>query len=206
MLYRQTLQLTAQENRGEINVLRKERSRMKPFSISPALRLAAAAALLLATGAAQAQYAWINANGTREYSDRPPPPSVPRAKILKAPKGSALLALELEAPAAAKPAPTAPPADAKPEAKKGPPTLAERDADYRKRQQARADEEKKAAIDARRKEALSENCASARQYKAQLESGIRVADTSPEGERAYITDEEREKRLAKTKRILEDCR
>jgi hypothetical protein len=53
---------------------------------------------------------------------------------------------------------------------------------------------------------MADNCASARQYKAQLESGIRVADTSPAGERAYITDEERAKRLAKTRRVLEGCR
>jgi type IV secretory pathway VirB10-like protein len=176
---------------------------MNRFFISPSLRLLAGAALLLAVGAAQAQYAWINANGTREYSDRPPPPAVPRSKILKAPKGSALLVLEQEAPASAQ---AAPPTDAKPEAKKGPPTLADREADYRKRQQARAEEDKQAADETRRREALAENCASARQYKAQLESGIRVADTSPEGERAYISDEERAKRLAKTKRILEDCR
>jgi hypothetical protein len=176
---------------------------MNRLLTSLSLRLLAGAALLLAVGSAQAQYAWINANGNREYSDRPPPPSVPRSKILKAPKGSALLALELEAPAAAQPAA---PADAKPDAKKGPPTLAEREAEFRKRQQARAEDDKKSADEAHRKEALAENCASARQYKAQLESGIRVADTSPEGERAYISDEERVKRLAKTKRILEDCR
>jgi hypothetical protein len=53
---------------------------------------------------------------------------------------------------------------------------------------------------------VANNCASARQYKAQLESGIRVADTSAQGERTFITDEERAKRLAKTKRILEACR
>jgi tRNA nucleotidyltransferase (CCA-adding enzyme) len=96
--------------------------------------------------------------------------------------------------------------DDKAEKKKGPPTLAERDAAFRKRKQEQAEQEQKVAQEAQRQEAMADNCASARQYKAQLESGIRVADTSPAGERAYITDEERAKRLAKTRRVLEGCR
>jgi hypothetical protein len=170
---------------------------MKHFRRPSPLRAACAAILLLAAGLAQAQYVWLNANGSREYSDRPPPPSVPRSQILKAPKGS-LLALTADAPA--------PAADEKVEKKKGPPTLAERDADFRKRKQEQAEQEQKAAQEAQHQEAVADNCASARQYKAQLESGIRVADTSAQGERTFITDEERAKRLAKTKRILEACR
>jgi cell pole-organizing protein PopZ len=170
---------------------------MKRFPLPSPLRLACATVLLVSAGLAQAQYAWINANGSREYSDRPPPPSVPRSKILKVPHGSPL-AQEADAPA--------PAADAKAEKKNGPPTLAEREADFRKRKQEQAEQEKKAAQEAQHKEAQAENCASARQYKAQLESGIRVADTAPDGERAFISDEERAKRLAKTKRVLETCR
>jgi hypothetical protein len=170
----------------------------------PALpRLFAGATLLLCAGLAQAQYTWINANGNREYSDRPPPPSTPRSKILKAPPGSPLL-LEMEA-ATASAAPV-PAADAKAEPKKGPLTLAERDADFRKRQKERSEQEQKAAEEARRKQALAENCASAQQNKAQLESGIRMADVSAQGERSYISEEERARRLARTTRTLEGCR
>jgi type IV secretory pathway VirB10-like protein len=171
-------------------------------STRPSLpRLLAGAVLLLCTGLANAQYAWINANGNREYSDRPPPPSTPRSKILKAPHGSPLL-LEADAAAPAE----AKPEDAKAEKKKGPPTLAERDADFNKRQKERGEQDKKAGEETQRKQAQAENCASARQYKAQLESGIRVADTTAQGERAFISDEERARRLASTNRILEGCR
>jgi cell pole-organizing protein PopZ len=173
----------------------RRKFRMNRFSRPPLVRLLGGAALLLWAGLAQAQYVWINANGTREYSDQPPPPSTPRAKILKSPHASPA-AVEPEAPAAAD----------KAEKKKGAPTLAEREADFRKRQQERVAQEQKAAAEAQHKEAEAENCASARQYKAQLESGIRVADTSPSGERAYISDDERSLRLAKTRRILEGCR
>jgi hypothetical protein len=168
---------------------------MKRLHFSSQLRIACGTILLLAAGLAQAQYAWINANGSREYSDRPPPPSVPRSNILTAPHGSPI-AQQADAPSV----------DDKAEKKKGPPTLAERDAAFRKRKQEQAEQEQKVAQEAQRQEAMADNCASARQYKAQLESGIRVADTSPAGERAYITDEERAKRLAKTRRVLEGCR
>jgi hypothetical protein len=161
-------------------------------------RLVAGAALLLCAGLAQAQYAWINASGNREYSDRPPPPSVPASKILKAPRGSPLL-VEATAAAAPEEAPKAEP-------KKGPPTLAERDADFRKRQKERGEQEQKAAEEAQRKQALAENCASARRYKAELESDVRIADTTAQGERSFISDEERARRLAGTRRILDSCR
>jgi outer membrane biosynthesis protein TonB len=166
-----------------------------PTCSSP-LRLFAGAALLLAAGLAQAQYVWIDANGLRQYSDRPPPPSTPPEKIIKSPQP---VALAIEAPPAPAPDPKAQP-------KKGAPTLAEREADFRKRKQEGAEQDKKAAEEAQRKQAQLENCASARQYKAQLESGIRIADTGADGERGYISDADRATRLAKANRIVAECR
>jgi type IV secretory pathway VirB10-like protein len=157
------------------------------------LCLMAAAALLLCTSLAQAQYVWIDANGTRHYSDRPPPPSTPRSKILKAPQLSPY-AQEPDAPAAA------------PEKKKTAPTLAQREKDFEQRQQAQADAQRKAAAEAQRQQAQRENCDTARQYKAELESGIRVAATNADGERSFLSDEDRAARLAQTNRILQGCR
>ncbi|TFW32953.1 DUF4124 domain-containing protein [Massilia horti] len=158
------------------------------------LRRFACAALLLYAGLAQAQYVWIDAKGVRQYSDRPPPPGTPRAQILKAPKG---LAQEPDAP---------PAAQAQIDKKKGPPTLAEREQDFRKRQQARAEEDTKAAEETQRKQAQAENCEAARRYKAALESGERMSTTTASGERGFLTDAERTLRLAKTIRVLADCR
>jgi hypothetical protein len=81
-----------------------------------------ALALFFCAGLAQAQYVWIAPNGTRQYSDQPPPPDTPASKILKSP-GRAAVQIDT-APAAQ--------ATAEPAAKKAP-TLAEREADYRKR-------------------------------------------------------------------------
>lgn len=169
------------------------------------LRLLAGSAFLFA-GLAHAQYAWVDAKGVHHYSDQPPPQSAPPAKILKSPRPMNALPLAQQAAAPdAQVAPDAPAATPAPKGKAAP-TLAEREADFRKRAQEREKEDRKAAEEARRKAALAENCESARQYKAQLESGIRVASTSADGERAYISDEERARRLAKTSAVLRDCR
>lgn len=169
--------------------------------LSPSLlRPIAGATILLAAGWAQAQYVWVNANGNREYSDRPPPPSVSRSKILKAPQ---MALLEPAPDAAASPA-----ADTKPDRaeKKGPPTLAERDADFHKRQKERAEQEQKAAQEAQQKQAKAENCAAAQKNKAQLESGVRITDTAANGERSFISDEERARRVTKANTIVDSCR
>ena len=39
--------------------------------------------LQIVAGAAFAQFAWIDPNGVRQYSDQPPPASIPKNKILK---------------------------------------------------------------------------------------------------------------------------
>ncbi|HZV65488.1 MAG TPA: DUF4124 domain-containing protein [Telluria sp.] len=167
------------------------------------LRLLAGGALLLAAGLAQAQYMWIDDKGMKQLSDRPPPPSVPDSKILKAP-GKPRPQLPIiddgsappPAPEAAKPAP----------AVKGPPTLAERNAEFRKRAKEQAEKDQKAAADAQLKKDTAENCDAARQNKAQLESGVRISTTSPDGEAGYISDEERAARTLKANKLLEGCK
>jgi type IV secretory pathway VirB10-like protein len=191
--------LTATPNRGEIGQsLLKENIRMNNFIGRRALRLLAGGALVLAAGLAQAQYIWIDEKGMKQLSDRPPPPSVPDSKILKAPgkppppvidDGSA------PAPAAAKPAP----------AVKGPPTLAERNADFRKRAKEEAEKDQKAAADAQRKKERAENCDAARQNKAQLASGVRIRTTGANGEAGYLSDEERAARSVKANQALAGC-
>jgi type IV secretory pathway VirB10-like protein len=161
-------------------------------------RLFGLAALLLAS-LAHAQYAWIDAKGVRHFSDRPPPPSTPADKILQAP-GKPSVAELLQEPAAT---PAAQGSAAKPASS---PTLAEREADYRKRAQQRAKEDQKQAEEAQHKQAQLENCENARRYKALLDSGVRVADTAADGGRTFISDEERARRQAQSSAVLASCR
>ncbi|GAB3411674.1 DUF4124 domain-containing protein [Massilia agilis] len=153
-----------------------------------------AAGTLLAASLAHAQYAWIDDKGVRHYSDRPPPATVPAAKVLKAPGKRAD-----DAPAGeGQPPQAAPKADAAP-------TLADREADYRKRAQERAKQEEKAAADAAKAKAKAQSCDNARRYKAMLDSGIRMVDTGADGERRYLNDDERARRAAEVNAILADC-
>ena len=158
------------------------------------LRLAATALLLFAATCAHAQYVWIEPNGTRQYSDRPPPPGTPASRILKSPGRAAL------APASrAQLAPEATPA-------KAPPTLAERDAAYRERVKARTEQAQKADQQTQLERASAERCALAREQQAQLASGTRIALYDKNGERSYLSDAERAERSARAGRALQDCR
>jgi hypothetical protein len=190
--------LTVEVNRGEIRVLIRGNI-MKRFK----LRFACAGALMLlgqlAPQFAHAQYSWVDAKGTRVFSDRPPPPGTPPSRILKAPHRLDA-APDNPAPAASSDAAGAP-AD-----KPKQPTLAEREADYRKRQTARQEAEKKEQEEAGRKAAQQQMCANARQEERQLASGMRISDMGPNGERGYISDEDRARRLARAREALADCR
>ncbi len=135
-----------------------------------------------------AQYSWIDDHGTRVFSDRPPPPGTPPSRILKAPRGAAT-------------EPAAPAEAAKPTA----PSLADRDADFRKRAAERDAGERKAAEEAQRKADNAEQCAAARRSEAVLASGVRVADMDDKGERVFVTDDEKARRLAQVRRVLADC-
>lgn len=165
------------------------------------LRLLAGCAFL-AAGLAHAQYAWVDASGTHHYSDQPPPPGA-RVKLLKAPRASGYAAgPAADAPASATAttaAAAAAPADAAP-------TLAVREANFQKRQQERAKAEQKAAEEAKRKSALADHCASLREYKAGLDSDMRMAITNANGEREFLSDAERAQRRAKANAQLLDCR
>lgn len=160
------------------------------------LRHFAACLLLAGSSLAHAQYAWIGENGVRQFSDRPPPPGTPAHKILKAP-GRALPA----APAAASDAASAVPAPTR-----GPKTLAEREAEYRARSKMREEQDKKDAAEAQRQRDLAQHCQDARDMRAHVESGIRIAKVDAKGERSFMTDEERAAQLARANKALEACR
>jgi hypothetical protein len=161
------------------------------------VRLGLAGALMLlaqfAPQFAHAQYSWLDDKGTRVFSDRPPPPGIPASRILKAPHRADTGADDAPAPAAT-PAPAEAPKQ---------PSLADREADYRKRQAQRQDEERKAQEDVARKSAM---CSDARRQEVQLSSGVRIAQMDVKGERSYMSDEERANRLARARQALAGCR
>jgi hypothetical protein len=160
---------------------------------------------LLAAATAHAQYMWIDDKGLKQFSDRPPPPSVPAKRILKAP-GRALPIDTPEAsaePAASASAAASGPASA---AAKAPPTIAERNADFNKRKGEQAEQARKAGEEAQRKSELAANCEANRKHLALLESGTRVATVEANGEQGFLSDEARARQLNATRRALSNCK
>ena len=163
-------------------------------------------ALAMATSlTAAAQYQWIDKNGSRVYSDVAPPADIPAKNILKQPRGSSLSAPVTEAPAQAAPAAAA--ASAATPAS-GPATAGVDKALEEKKKQAEAAEAaKKKAEEQKLAQARAENCKRAREGKATLDSGVRMARTNEKGEREVLDDTQRAAELKRINGISQsDCK
>jgi len=148
-------------------------------------------------GTAWAQYAWIDNNGSKQYSDMPPPESIPANRILKTPHSASTMA-----PTAASPVQ----ADAATAGKtKAAPTLLEQNAEFNKRRAEQAEREKKAAEQTRLAAEKAKSCDRARQYQKTLASGVRIVSTDQKGERVYLDDKQRGQEQQETNNALKNC-
>lgn len=152
-------------------------------------RAVAAALLLAAVSPAAAQWAWRDDNGRVVYSDRPPPASVKADQIIR--QGNAIGA------------PPAQSASASSEAKDDrPKTMAEREMEFRKRQQERAEAERKAADEAAQRGRKAAECERARGYLRALEDGHRVARTDAQGNREFLDESQRAAETARMRDMI----
>ncbi|MFZ6721056.1 DUF4124 domain-containing protein [Undibacterium sp. Ji49W] len=162
-------------------------------------RIALPFVLAFACAAAHAQYVWLDEKGNKQFSDKPPPISVPKNKIIKAPNMSG------------KPAPAADAAPASAAADDAskltkPVTTASKNEDYNKRKAEQAEKDKKAEDEKQSAAAKAKNCERARTYQQNLESGARVANVDKNGERNFMDDTQRNQELADVKKTLADCK
>lgn len=172
--------------------------RHTPFSVWRAAAISMC--LLSASGAATAQWLWIDGAGNKVFSDTAPPPGTPDKNILRKPGARADVKAP-EAPAAAAspasqaqaPAPKVAGKDDQLEAKK---KQAEKEAQeaVKAKQQAQADQLAKTRAG---------NCERARQAKASLDSGMRIATVNAKGEREILDDQGR---AAENRRVDEIIR
>lgn len=152
---------------------------------------------------AHAQWAWKDTNGRVVYSDRPPPADVKAANIIRQPNTQVLAN---PAPASGPLDDAAKPADGKPstETKGGAPkTTAEREMEFRKRQQERAESDKKTAEEQTKNAAKSADCERARGYMKSLEDGVRITRTDASGNREFLNDEQRAAEMERTRKIIQ---
>ena len=178
----------------------KQRKHPKHRNILAPMRHLIGVLLLVSSSLATAQYVWIDDKGVKQLSDRPPPPSVPEKRILKAP-GKALF--NPNAPADT--APLANTAETEPPAKR-PPTLAERNAGFNQRKTEAAAAEKKSADEARQKADAAANCDAARKNQQALADGIRMTNYDKNGERGVMSDQERAEMATKNQKVLAGCK
>ena len=157
-------------------------------------------ALIAGLPAAQAQWSWKDASGSRVFSDQPPPPNIADKDILKRPAGSKAPTTTSSEATASTPATTASTATA--------PKISGKDSELeKKKKEAEAKEAvaKKAEAD-KVSAAKKDNCDRAKRSKGSFDSGLRISSTNAKGEREIMDEATR---AAEAKRlqdiIASDC-
>lgn len=167
---------------------------MKPYKL-----LLLALACTWATGAF-AQWQWLDKDGRKVFSDRPPPQDVPEKNILKQPH------LSGSSRAAAAAASTGATTDAAAPARAAVGTGKDKQLEENKAKADAAEAAKKQAEQERQAKVRADNCARARQAKVQLAPGRLVGYTSANGERGYMDDATRAAELNRTDAVIaSDC-
>ncbi len=151
------------------------------------------ATLLAISSSALAQYVWLDEKGNKQFSDQPPPPSVPKNKIVR----SAGMSMDTQQ--------AAPASDGKADIKQ-PESLAEKELAYKKQHDAMAAKEKKDAEEASNAQKKKDNCRRLQEYKRTLDSGQRMSQTDAKGNKVYINDESRAKLQSEaTQNLSSEC-
>jgi Domain of unknown function (DUF4124) len=144
-------------------------------------------ALAFAGGALAQQYKWIDKDGKTRYGDTPP--AGVKATALGAPASGA--------------GPAAAPAAAGKDASKGPMTNAEKEQDYRKRQEEAKKNSEKADQDRQAKAEKVEDCARSREYLRTLQSGQRISRNDASGERYYMDEAQTAQEVSRTQQTIQ---
>lgn len=166
------------------------------MNCSRALVVALAALLPMAC---MAQWRWVDGNGRTVFSDQPPPPDVPAAKIVKQPARGGY-AEPAAQPASAASSAAVPALHAAASA----PKLAGKDKELqdKKKQAEAAEEAKKQAHEQEVARIQAENCRRAREGKATYESGVRIIRTNEKGEREFLDDAQRAAELRRLDQVI----
>ena len=151
---------------------------------------------------ASAQWQWLDKDGRKVFSDRPPPIEIPQKNILKQPGGTKAQApapVAADAASGAGAAPTGAPASAPAQTQASGKDKQLEDA----KAKADADEaaKKKAEAD-RLAKSRAENCTRARNAKQSLTSGGLISHVNAQGERGFMDDQTREAELKRADEVI----
>lgn len=158
---------------------------------------------------AHAQWQWLDKDNKKVYSDQPPPIDVPEKNILRRP-GAPAKRLSFSTPTGAADAQAAPAAAAA----QAPQPLAapkaagvDKDLEEKARKAEEAEKAKQAAEAQKTAQAKADNCNRARQGKATMDSGMRVARMNAQGEREIMDDAARAGEQKRLQSVIDaDCK
>jgi len=141
---------------------------------------------------------WVDEQGRVHYSDQPPPSVVKSKKLGSTAKEN-------------NPSETGDTTEPGNAAESGnsdePKTIAEREADLRKKQKADKEAAEKAAKEKASKEANKDSCDRAQLNLKALQGEMRIMDLNAQGEQVYLDDEQRKQRIAKVQEeISKNCK
>jgi hypothetical protein len=165
------------------------------------IRIFLTAATCMMAMAASAQWQWIDKDGRKVFSDRAPPSEVQEKNILKRPVARAAVASTAAAAADVSASVPQPGASA--------PKLngVDKDLQDKKKKAEEAELAKRKAEEEKVLKAKVENCARAKQAKASLDSGMRIARTNEKGEREVMDDDARASEMKRIQSVIEaDCK
>ena len=154
-----------------------------------------ALACFWATGAL-AQWQWVDKDGHKVFSDRPPPQDIPDKNIIKQPQmGSqprqAAATTGADTPVAAQAAPS---------------QGKDKQLEDNKAKAEAAEVAKKKADEERQAKVRADNCARAKRTKVQLSDGRLVGHVNAKGERSFMDDATRTAELRRADEIIaSDC-
>ena len=182
------------------------------------IKLLVLSASVLACVPAVAQWQWVDKDGRKVFSDRPPGLDVPEKNIVKRPKGYGSLngitssgtgpsmrevaapAEDGEAPAATPTADSAPPTQSAPTGK-------DKNLEAKKAAEDKAKADAEKAEKAKIAAAKAENCRMATQAKAQMDTGKAVRRPNDKGEMVFLNDAQRSAEAARIDKIIgSDCK
>ena len=166
------------------------------------LRLALLGLALSLPVLSSAQWQWVDKDGRKVFSDRPPPLDIPAKDILKQPGPRGKPVNVVADPASA---PASEPA--KPAASALKITGKDRELEEKKKLADAAEAEKKRAQEEKIAKDKADMCERVKRSKASFDSGVRITRTNTKGEQEYLDDAARATELKRLQSIIEtDCK
>jgi type IV secretory pathway VirB10-like protein len=170
------------------------------LSLQLGLSMVAAGFALGVCTSAQAQWKWRDTNNRVQYSDLPPPSTVPESAILQRPVGARRSSGPQFAPAA-------PSAPAAAEAASGPARTSDPELEAKRKKAEQDQAAARKAEEDKVNAAKAENCTRAKSYLKAIDEGQRMARTNAKGEREVYDDKIRAEESKRTRDIIaSDCK